>query len=79
MKRRRAKALVRWLRRAAVLVAGGAILVIGIAMIVLPGPAIVAIPAGLGLLSLEFEWAAGLMKRFAEIRESAGARPTAEP
>jgi len=29
----------------------------GIAMIVLPGPAVLAIPAGLGILGLEFEFA----------------------
>jgi hypothetical protein len=44
-------------RRVAIGVAGGTILVAGVAMIVLPGPAIVAIPAGLGILSIEFEWA----------------------
>jgi len=44
-------------RRVAIGVAGGTILVAGVAMIVLPGPAIVAIPAGLGILAIEFEWA----------------------
>lgn len=44
-------------RRVAIGVAGGTLLVAGVAMIVLPGPAIVAIPAGLGILSIEFEWA----------------------
>ena len=32
-------------------------MLIGIAMIVLPGPAIVVIPIGLGILGLEFAWA----------------------
>jgi tellurite resistance protein TerC len=45
-------------RRVAIGVAGGAILVAGIVMIVLPGPAIVAIPTGLAVLALEFAWAA---------------------
>lgn len=44
-------------RRVAIGVAGGTLLVAGVAMIVLPGPAIIAIPAGLGILSIEFEWA----------------------
>jgi len=40
-----------------VAIAGGLVLVAGVAMIVLPGPAVVAIPAGLGILALEFEFA----------------------
>lgn len=46
-----------WLRRIGVVLAGGAVLIIGIAMIVLPGPAIVMIPVGLAILGLEFAWA----------------------
>jgi tellurite resistance protein TerC len=46
-----------WARRIAVAVIGGSIMVIGIAMIVLPGPAIIVIPLGLGILGLEFAWA----------------------
>ena len=46
-----------WARRIVVAVIGGSILAIGIAMIVLPGPAIVVIPIGLGVLGLEFAWA----------------------
>lgn len=44
-------------RRAAVAVIGGLVLVGGVVMIVLPGPAVIAIPAGLGILALEFEFA----------------------
>ena len=36
---------------------GGTLLAIGIAMIVLPGPAIIVVPLGLGVLGLEFAWA----------------------
>lgn len=32
-------------------------MLIGIAMIVFPGPAVLVIPAGLAILSLEFAWA----------------------
>jgi tellurite resistance protein TerC len=46
-----------WLRRAIVAVIGFTILVIGVAMIVFPGPAIVFIPLGLGILATEFVWA----------------------
>jgi len=44
-------------RKLAIALVGGAVLLGGVAMIVLPGPAILAIPAGLGILALEFEWA----------------------
>jgi tellurite resistance protein TerC len=46
-----------WARRIVVSVIGGSVVLIGIAMIVLPGPAIVVIPVGLGILGLEFAWA----------------------
>ena len=46
-----------WARRIAVAVIGGTIMLVGIAMVVLPGPAIVVIPLGLGVLGLEFAWA----------------------
>ena len=46
-----------WARRIAVAVIGGSIVLLGVAMVVLPGPAIVVIPLVLGVLSLEFAWA----------------------
>lgn len=49
--------MMRVLRRVAVLVGGGALLALGAAMIVLPGPAVVVIPAAIGVLAIEFEWA----------------------
>lgn len=39
---------------------------IGIAMIVLPGPAIVVIPIGLSILATEFVWARNLLHRIKE-------------
>ena len=47
----------KWARRIVVAVIGGSVVLIGIAMIVLPGPAIVVIPLGLGILGLEFAFA----------------------
>ena len=49
--------MLRMLRRVAVMVGGGALLAVGVAMIVLPGPAVVVIPAAIGVLAIEFEWA----------------------
>ena len=45
------------IRRIVVAVVGGTVLALGIALIVLPGPAFVVIPAGLAILALEFAWA----------------------
>ena len=47
----------KWARRCAIALVGGTVVLIGIAMIVFPGPAIVVIPAGLAILGLEFAWA----------------------
>jgi tellurite resistance protein TerC len=47
----------KWARRFAITVVGFTVLGVGIAMIVLPGPAFVVIPVGLGILGLEFAWA----------------------
>jgi uncharacterized protein (TIGR02611 family) len=51
--------LYRW----AFVAAGVAILVVGIAMLALPGPAFVVIPVGLAMLSLEFSWAERLLEK----------------
>ena len=47
-------------------IAGLTLLLGGIAMLVLPGPAFVVIPIGLALLSLEFTWAERLLDRSLE-------------
>lgn len=47
----------RWARRIAIAVVGGTVLLLGFAMIILPGPAIVVIPMGLAILGVEFAWA----------------------
>lgn len=50
-------------KRIAIGLLGGSVLVVGILMIVLPGPAFVVIPVGLGILSLEFAWARSWLKK----------------
>ena len=65
-----------WIRRVAVGLAGGAVLVIGIAMIVLPGPAFIMIPAGLAILGLEFAWARVWLKKAREKAKSLTASKT---
>ena len=49
--------LVKRVKRVVVFIVGGTVLALGIALIVLPGPAFVVIPAGLAILAVEFEWA----------------------
>jgi uncharacterized protein (TIGR02611 family) len=44
-------------RRITIAVVGSTVLMIGIVMIVAPGPAIVVIPIGLAILGAEFAWA----------------------
>jgi tellurite resistance protein TerC len=44
-------------RRIAVAVVGGTVLLIGLVLLVLPGPALVVIPVGLAILGAEFAWA----------------------
>lgn len=36
---------------------GGTVLLIGLVLVFLPGPAILVIPLGLGILATEFAWA----------------------
>jgi tellurite resistance protein TerC len=55
--RRKTPLTYRWARRIAVAVVGGTVLLVGLALIVLPGPAFVVIPLGLAILGLEFAWA----------------------
>jgi len=50
-------------RRIVVGVVGATVLLLGLVMIVTPGPAIVVIPVGLTILSIEFTWARLWLKR----------------
>ncbi len=66
---------LRHARRVAIAVLGGTLLVIGFALLVLPGPGLVVLALGLGLLSLEFAWARVWLKRVkqkaSDVREGA--------
>ena len=50
-------------RKVVIGVIGTTILLIGVALIVLPGPAFIVIPIGLGILASEFIWARRVIKR----------------
>jgi tellurite resistance protein TerC len=63
--------VLRWGKKILIAILGGLVLVVGILMIVLPGPALIVIPLGLGILSLEFErpriWLIRLRRTMARI------------
>ena len=52
------------IRRLIVGVIGGTILLIGLALVFLPGPAVLVIPLGLAILATEFAWARSYKERF---------------
>ena len=65
-------------RRIAVIVVGSTVLVVGVMLIVLPGPAVVVIPIGLAILSIEFAWARLWLQRVRRRISSQGADSRAE-
>ncbi len=61
----------RFIVRVAFVVAGFTLLFGGLAMLVLPGPALAVIPIALAILSLEFAWAGRLLEKALEQAEKA--------
>ena len=51
------------LKRAAVGVAGVTVVLIGVALLVLPGPGLVTIALGLAILATQFDWAKDLLTK----------------
>jgi tellurite resistance protein TerC len=74
---RKFKGVIHWdalspnVRRTLVAVIGGTIVLIGVAMLVLPGPAVVVIPLGLTILASEFAWARRYVRKARELLEHA--------
>lgn len=58
-------------RRIVIGVVGVTVLVLGVIMLVTPGPALIVIPVGLAILSLEFAWARAWLTK---LRRSISAR-----
>jgi tellurite resistance protein TerC len=70
------KTTYKWARRIAVSLVGGTVLLIGMIMIVTPGPALIVIPVGLAILSVEFAWARDWLTRVkTKTREVINGRP----
>ena len=57
------KILLTSLRKLVIAIIGGTVLLIGVALIVLPGPAFIVIPIGLAILATEFAWARSMVNR----------------
>jgi uncharacterized protein (TIGR02611 family) len=70
---------VHLLKRFAVTILGAGLLVLGAAMMVLPGPGILVVVAGLAVLATEYVWAQRLLKRARsqaeKVQEAAVASP----
>lgn len=60
--------MLRKARKIVVFIVGCTVVLFGVALLVLPGPAVVVIPVGLAILATEFAWARRWLKI---IRESA--------
>ena len=58
---------IKVVRRVIVSVVGATVLLIGIALLVLPGPAFVVIPIGLAILATEYAWARRWLRKVRRI------------
>lgn len=67
MIRKAAHLTYRTARRIAVLAVGSTVVLLGIVMLVTPGPGLIVIPIGLAILGVEFAWARLWLRR---VRES---------
>ena len=51
------------MKKLVVAISGGTLLLVGVAMLALPGPAVLVIPAGLAILATEFLWARQALRK----------------
>ena len=58
---------IKVVRRVIVSVVGATVVLIGIALLVLPGPAFVVIPVGLAILATEYAWARRWLRKVRRI------------
>jgi uncharacterized protein (TIGR02611 family) len=57
---------IKKIKRLFIIIFGFTILIIGLALIILPGPAFIVIPIGLSILATEFIWAKKLLEKVKE-------------
>jgi len=68
------ESFLRHARRVIIVVIGFTVLLVGVALLVLPGPAFLVIPAGLAILAIEFAWARRWLQRLKHLAEEQGGR-----
>ena len=61
---------IKVVRRVIVSVIGATVLLIGVALLVLPGPAFIVIPIGLAILATEYAWARRWLKKVRRMASS---------
>lgn len=57
------RAIIRHTRKTIIAVIGGTVVLIGIALLVLPGPGLAIIALGVAILAIEFAWAKRAMEK----------------
>lgn len=67
---------IKIVRRIIVGVVGTTVLLIGVALLVLPGPAFIVIPVGLAILATEFAWARHWLKNIRQVANNIVSRKT---
>ena len=55
--------LLRYTCRTAVVVVGGSLLLVGAILLLMPGPGMLTIAAGLAVLAIEFQWAREMLQQ----------------
>jgi hypothetical protein len=70
---------MKWLKKSAVTVVGIALVAGGIALLVLPGPGILLVAAGLAVLATEYVWAQRLVGKAKESAKKAQKEAVASP
>ena len=65
-------------RRIAILAVGSTVVLLGIVMLVTPGPGLLVIPIGLAILGVEFAWARLWLRKVRESISNQSARNHAE-
>ncbi len=70
---------IKVVRRVIVSVVGATVVLIGIALLVLPGPAFVVIPVGLAILATEYAWARRWLRKVRRLASDvvSGPKPAA--
>ena len=70
---------LRTAKKIVVAIVGGTVTLLGIALIVLPGPAFIVIPIGLSILATEFLWAKRWLDKIKQVTTRLRTKKSAGP